>query len=101
MGVFVAHLGLFMLLDHLEPKPKYIPPPKPNFSARSETVIDSDTGERLVYREITISTKLAPEIPAIPESSAASNNSAAPTSTEVPSEAVTTPPAKATGTGVQ
>ena len=66
MGVFVAHLGLFMLLDHLEPKPVYIPPPKPNFSARSETVIDADTGERLVYREITISTKLAPEIPESP-----------------------------------
>jgi hypothetical protein len=71
MGVFVAHLGLFMILYELEPKAKYIPPPKPNFSSRSETVIDAATGERLVYREITISTKLPPEIPAIPSETTA------------------------------
>ncbi len=56
MGVFVAHLGVFMILDHLKPKPP--PPPPPNFTVRSQTVVDRDSGEKTIYREITVSTKL-------------------------------------------
>ena len=55
MGVFVSHLGVIMLLSHLRPQPP--PPPKPNFTVRSQTVVDRDTGEKAVYREITVSTR--------------------------------------------
>ncbi len=68
MGVFVAHLGVFMILSHLRPAPPK--PPEPNFKVRSQTVVDTDTGEQTVYREITVSTRLAtpppvkaPEVP--------------------------------------
>ncbi len=64
MGVFVAHIGVFMLISQIRPKPKFVPPPPPNFSARERVVVDAETGEKTIYREITISTKLAnPEIP--------------------------------------
>lgn len=55
MGVFVAHLGALMLWSHLRPTPP--PPPKPNFTVRSQTVTDRETGEKTVYREITVSTR--------------------------------------------
>ena len=59
MGVFVAHLGVIMLIEQFRPKPKFVPPPKPNFSAKATTVIDAETGEKLIYREITVSTNFA------------------------------------------
>jgi hypothetical protein len=65
LGVFTAHLGLFMLLMHLRPQPKFVPPPKPNFTVVSQTYVDSSTGEKTTYREITVSTKLA-ELPPAP-----------------------------------
>ena len=60
MGVFVAHIGVFVLISQFKPKPKPLPPFKPNFSAKSSVVTDAETGEKTVYREITVSTKLAP-----------------------------------------
>jgi hypothetical protein len=60
MGVFVAHLGVFMIIEQLHPKPHMPPKPKPNFSARSTVVVDPKTGEKTIYREITVSTKFAP-----------------------------------------
>lgn len=60
MGVFTAHIGVFMLIAQFKPKPKLTAPPKPNFSARSTVVLDAGTGEKSVYREITVSTKFAP-----------------------------------------
>jgi hypothetical protein len=65
MGVFVAHLGVFMIIEQLHPKPHRAPPPKPNFSAKSTSVVDPKTGERTIYREITVSTRFAPA-PATP-----------------------------------
>jgi hypothetical protein len=59
MGVFVAHIGVVMLLSHLRPQAKFVPP-KQNFTVRSQTVIDRDTGEKTVYRDITVSTRLVP-----------------------------------------
>ena len=59
MGVFVAHLGVFMLMAQLRPKPKLMPPPKPNFSAKATVVVNAETGEKTIYREITVSTKFA------------------------------------------
>jgi len=64
MGVFVAHLGVFMLIEHFHEKP-YVPPPKPNFSAKARVVVDPQTGEKTTYREITVSTRFAPA-PATP-----------------------------------
>ena len=61
MGVFVAHLALFMLIARvrMDAHPP-VPPPKPNFHVAEETVIDPQTGEKMVHREIRVSTRLAP-----------------------------------------
>ncbi len=74
MGVFVAHLGVFMLIQQYKPKPKLTPPPPPNFTVRETKTIDAQTGEKVIYREITVSTKFAPkpgtpppEKPTLPE----------------------------------
>ncbi|MGB8167973.1 MAG: hypothetical protein WCF18_10815 [Chthoniobacteraceae bacterium] len=61
MGVFVAHLGVFMILDHLKPKPPR--PPENTFKVRSQLVVDHDSGEKTVYREITVSTRLGAPAP--------------------------------------
>ena len=60
MGVFVAHIGVFMLIAQFKPKPKQAAPLKPNFSASATVYVDSQTGEKTVYRELTVSTKFAP-----------------------------------------
>jgi hypothetical protein len=59
MGVFTTYLGIFMLVKQLRAEPRTLPP-KPNFTARSATVVDPATGEKTIYREITVSTKFAP-----------------------------------------
>lgn len=61
MGVFVAHLGVFMILNNLRPKPPK--PPEPTFKVRSQLVVDRDSGEKTVYREITVSTRLGTPTP--------------------------------------
>jgi hypothetical protein len=61
MGVFVAHLGVFMILSHLRPQPPK--PLKNNFTVRSQVVVDRETGEKTVYREITVSTRIATPAP--------------------------------------
>jgi hypothetical protein len=60
LGVFTAHMGVLMLLSHLRPHPKLAPHPKDNFSARAASFTDSHTGEKMVYQEFTVSTRLAP-----------------------------------------
>ena len=62
MGVLVAHIAVVMILFHfrtdsLPPPP---PPPMRNFRVAEEKFVDSATGEKLVHREIRVSTKLAP-----------------------------------------
>jgi hypothetical protein len=64
MGVFVAHLGVFMFLSHLRPQPRTKLPAQ-NFRVRSQLVVDRDTGEQTVYREITVSTRLGTPAPAV------------------------------------
>ena len=64
MGAFVTYIGVVMLVTQFQRKP-YVPPPKPNFISRSTTVVDPKTGEKTIYREITVSTKFAPT-PATP-----------------------------------
>lgn len=64
MGAFVTYIGVVMLITQFQRKP-YIPPPKPNFTSRATAVVDPATGEKTIYREITVSTKFAPA-PATP-----------------------------------
>ena len=64
MGAFVTYVGVIMLITQFQRKP-YVPPPKPNFSSRSTTYVDPQTGEKTTVREITVSTKFAPT-PATP-----------------------------------
>lgn len=59
MGVFTTYVGLVMLLGHFRAKPGFTPPQKPNFTARVEEAVDAETGEKIVLRQITVSTKLA------------------------------------------
>jgi len=64
MGVFVAHLAVFMIVFSVRSRqipPPPIPPP-PNFKYAQETVVNPKTGERIVNREITVSTKLRNEL---------------------------------------
>ena len=53
------HVGLFAIFGRMRalPKNRYIPPP--NFGYAEETYKDVQTGEKLTYREIRVSTKLA------------------------------------------
>ncbi|MDB6174966.1 MAG: hypothetical protein JWL59_4277 [Chthoniobacteraceae bacterium] len=62
MGFFTTYMGLAMLITHFRAQPKSVIPSKPNFSARAEQSVDAETGEKLVYREFTVSTKLASEV---------------------------------------
>lgn len=67
MGVFVAHLGVLMLIVQIRPKPKFVPPPTPNFFARERVIVDGETGERTIYRELTVSTKFADQATPTPK----------------------------------
>ena len=60
LGLFTTYLGIVMLVGSMRQHPRPALPPKPNFSARETTVVDAETGEKTVYREITVTTKLAP-----------------------------------------
>ena len=58
LGVIVLHAGLFLLFGQMRalPKTRYVP--KPNFGYKEEYHEDPKTGERTVYRQIRVSTKL-------------------------------------------
>ena len=58
LGVFTTYLGIVMLVASLRRPPPAVLPPKPNFSAKETTVVDAETGEKTIYREITVTTKL-------------------------------------------
>lgn len=60
-GVLVIHIGVVMLWVNFQPRPK-LQAPNPNaFHARSQPIVDPNTGEHLVVREFTISTSFAKE----------------------------------------
>lgn len=61
MGVFVAHMAVFMIYVRVTMNPQPAPPkPKPNFKFAEEIVRESRTGAKIVNREFTVSTRLAP-----------------------------------------
>jgi hypothetical protein len=59
MGVFTTLLGMVMLFAQLTAKPRPPLPPDPNFSLRQAAFTDPKTGEKMVYQEITVSTKFS------------------------------------------
>lgn len=60
MGVFVAHLAVFMMIMRfrLNRLPTQPPEPVRNFSVAEAVVVDPKTGEKMVHREFRVSTKL-------------------------------------------
>ena len=60
MGVFVAHLAVFMIYVRVTMKPEpVLPAPKPTFKF-AEEVVRNPAGGKIVNREFTVSTRLAP-----------------------------------------
>ena len=60
MGVFVAHIAVFMIIFSVRSRqlpPPPVPPP-PNFKYAEQVVVNPKTGDRVVNREITVTTKL-------------------------------------------
>jgi hypothetical protein len=57
-AVVIAHAVFFAVAGNICPLPRvrYIPPP--NFITAERAVVNEATGERTVYREFTVSTKL-------------------------------------------
>jgi len=59
LGVIVLHAALFWLIADTNPLPKVTPIPRPQFIAREASFVDEKTGEKMIYREFQVSTKLA------------------------------------------
>lgn len=67
MGVFVIHIGVFVLwANFFQPRPKPRPRLQNEFRAAAQAIVDPNTGEHLVVREFTVSTKLATPAPTAP-----------------------------------
>ena len=64
MGVFVAHLAVFMMIFSIRSRQMPAPPipPPPSFRYAEQIVKNPETGTRFVNREITVSTKLRSEL---------------------------------------
>jgi hypothetical protein len=64
MGVFVAHLAVFMMIFTIRSRQLPPPPipPQPNFKYAEQVVDNPEKGTRIVNREITVSTKLRSEL---------------------------------------
>jgi flagellar basal body-associated protein FliL len=57
--VVLLHVGLFYLAAHTSALPKTRVVPRPNFTTDEQVYHDTTTGEKVTYREISVSTKLA------------------------------------------
>jgi hypothetical protein len=64
MGVFVAHLALFMMIFGIRSRSEGSTrlPEAPNLRIAEEVVVDPATKVKTVNREITVSTKLRTEL---------------------------------------
>lgn len=61
MGAFVAHLAVFMIYMRVTFHPEPAPPtPRPTFKVAEEIVPNVEGGGKIVNREFTITTRLAP-----------------------------------------
>lgn len=63
MGVLVIHIGVVMIWVNFQPRPKLRSPSPHDFKARAQAVTDPNTGEKLIIREFTVSTRLATPTP--------------------------------------
>jgi hypothetical protein len=67
-AVIAVHVGLFLVVGRMRalPKEHYIPPP--NFGYKAEIYENPKTGEKTIWREIRVSTRLTPRssLPPIP-----------------------------------
>ncbi len=61
MGVLVAHIAVLMIVFRLrfDALPPPAPTPEPNFSVAEKMVVDPETGQKTIYRDIHVSTQLA------------------------------------------
>lgn len=62
-GVIALHVVVFVILSRVDLMPKFkkIPrPPKPNFKHSEWVEVDAATGEKIIYRDIEVSTRLTP-----------------------------------------
>ena len=62
-GVIALHFVAFLILGRVNPMPKFkkIPGPlKPNFKVYEQVEVDAATGEKTIYWDIEVSTKLTP-----------------------------------------
>ena len=59
-GVFVAHMAIVMIYVRVAIPLPETPIPKRNFRMAEEVVMDRQHGTKVVNREFTISTRLAP-----------------------------------------
>ena len=63
LGVIALHLAGFFVLRHVKPLPRYKAGPTPikrNFKSYERVEVDAATGEKTIYRDIEVSTKLTP-----------------------------------------
>lgn len=64
-GAIAINVAAFWFLADKRPTPKVTPVEEPNFRAREKEFVDEKTGEKIIVREFTVSTKLAP-VPNVP-----------------------------------
>lgn len=58
MGVFTTYIGVVMLISAAHRKPRIDPPLPRNFGSVATVIVDEKTGEKVVEREFTVTTKL-------------------------------------------
>jgi len=58
-GVIGAHFAAFLIIARINPLPKTLFNPPPNFGFKQTTYIDPVSGEKTIEREFRVSTKLA------------------------------------------
>ncbi len=62
-AVVLVHGAVFFALSGMRPLPKRAHVPRPTFVAAELATKDPDTGEAIVIREFTVSTRLTPAAP--------------------------------------
>lgn len=60
IAAVLLHIGAFLFIGRLDPRPKTRYEPPPNFAFQQITYVDPKTGETTVEQRIRVSTRLAP-----------------------------------------
>lgn len=56
--VALVHLAFFYAATHMKPRIEARVIPRPSFGVKEESYRDAETGEKLTYREIRVSTRI-------------------------------------------